>query len=52
MLKVESSIIYAVGYDEQTETLELVFTSGGLSQYFGVPKEVSARLSAAESKGS
>jgi hypothetical protein len=50
VIKVESSIIYAMGYDEQTKTLEVIFTSGGIYRYFGVPKDMYESLLAAESK--
>ena len=51
LIKVESSMVYAVGYDEEAETLEVVFNSGGIYHYFEVPKEVYEGLLAAESKG-
>ena len=37
---VVSSAIAAVGYDPETQTLEIEFTSGGVYQYQGVPSEV------------
>ncbi len=49
---VESSMIHAVGYDEKTQTLEVVFNSGRVYQYLEVPKEVYEGLLAADSKGS
>jgi hypothetical protein len=49
---VESSMIYAVGYDEESRTLEVVFNSGGVYRYLGVPKNVYEGLLAADSKGS
>lgn len=51
LLKVESSIIYMMGYDEQTETLEIVFNSGGIYRYFDVSKEMYESLLIAEFKG-
>jgi len=51
LIQVESSMIYAVGYDEETQILEVVFNSGGIYRYFDVPKEVYEGLLAAESKG-
>ena len=50
LIKVESSMIYAVGYDEQTQTLEVVFNRTGVYRYRKVPKEVYKELLAAESK--
>jgi hypothetical protein len=48
---VESSMIHAVGYDLETRTLEVVFNSGRVYCYEGVPPEVYEGLMAAESKG-
>ncbi|HEY9907494.1 MAG TPA: KTSC domain-containing protein [Thermosynechococcaceae cyanobacterium] len=41
---VESSMIYGIGYDETTQTLETVFHSGKVYQYSQVPKEVYEQL--------
>ena len=49
---VESSMIHAVGYDEQTRKLEIVFNTGRIYCYEDVPREVYEGLMAAESKGS
>jgi len=49
---VESSMIYAVGYDPETRTLEVAFNSGEKYQYYDVPPEEYEGLMAAESKGS
>lgn len=48
---VVSSELRSVGYDEQSLILEVEFQSGGIYQYFGVPREVYLNLMAAESKG-
>lgn len=48
---VESSMIHAVGYDAETQTLEVVFNSGRTYFYEGVSQEVYDGLMAAESKG-
>lgn len=48
---VESSMIQSVGYDEETEILQVVFNSGKAYQYHGVPKAVYDGLMAADSKG-
>lgn len=52
LIIVESSMLYAVGYDSKTRTLEVVFNSGGIYQYYDVPPEEYEELMAAESKGS
>lgn len=48
---VESSMIYAAGYDYEARTLEVVFNSGEKYQYYDVPPEEYEGLMAAESKG-
>lgn len=48
---VESSMLYAVGYDEQARELEVVFNSGGVYRYMDVDKEEYEGLIQAESKG-
>jgi hypothetical protein len=50
--KVDSSMLDAVGYDEETQELEAVFTSGRVYRYSGVPKEVYKKLLTSDSKGS
>ena len=49
---VESSMIHAVGYDEDTETLEVVFNNGKIYHYFEVSKDVYEGLMDSDSKGS
>jgi hypothetical protein len=49
---VESSMISAVGYDQESQTLHVVFNSGTLYSYFEVPPEIYAELMEADSKGS
>ena len=51
LIQVESSMIYAVGYDEESQTMEVAFNSGGVYRYFDVPKDIYEGLLAAESKG-
>jgi len=51
LTRFESSMLYAAGYDPVTQTLELVFTSGGIYRYSDVPPAIYAGLLAAESKG-
>jgi hypothetical protein len=48
---VESSMIHAVGYDEESETLEVVFNSGKIYHYLEVPREVYEELMESDSKG-
>jgi KTSC domain-containing protein len=48
---VSSSLIAAIGYDEDCEMLEVEFASGALYRYHGIPAEVFDALYAARSKG-
>lgn len=48
---VESDVIHAVGYDAHLNILEIIFNSGSIYQYRGVPREVYDQLMAADSKG-
>jgi hypothetical protein len=48
---VESSSLRSVGYDPQTETLEIEFHNGRVYQYFEVPLVVYQELLQAESLG-
>ena len=41
----------SVGYDAQSQTLEIEFQSGAVYEYLGVPREVHQELMSAESKG-
>jgi hypothetical protein len=50
-VSVTSSTIRAVGYDPDSLTLEVVFTSGRVYRYHGVPREVHRQLMDAPSKG-
>jgi hypothetical protein len=52
LIKVDSSMIYAFGYDEQQQVLEVVFKRTGVYRYRNVPKQVYQQLLKAESKGS
>lgn len=51
-IPVSSSNLRSVGYDEQTHTLEVQFTHGGIYQYSGVPASIYRNLMSAGSKGS
>ncbi len=48
---VDSSNISSIGYDENSNTLEIEFRSGAIYQYFDVPLNVFEGLRDAESKG-
>lgn len=50
--QVQSSNIQAIGYDENSATLEVEFLNGGVYQYFDVPKNVYDEfINATESHG-
>jgi hypothetical protein len=51
MMKVDSSNIEAVGYDEDSSTLQVEFKNGGMYQYFDVPENVFVGLRDASSVG-
>lgn len=48
---IASSMIRAAGYEEATQTLEVMFNSGKVYRYFQVPAAVYDGLIAAPSKG-
>jgi len=48
---VDSSNIASVGYNDNTNTLEIEFNSGHLYQYFDVPKNIYDELLIADSVG-
>jgi hypothetical protein len=48
---VESSAIASIGYDDETETLEVEFTSGTVYRYLRVPASVAAAFVDADSRG-
>ena len=51
-LAVDSSKnISAIGYDENSNTLEIEFHSGAVYQYFDVPPQVYQAIMQADSKG-
>lgn len=50
--QVTSSNIYSVGYDVQSQILEIEFHSGGIYQYFNVPSAIFNNLMSASSHGS
>lgn len=48
---VASGNISSIGYDPNTETLEVEFTNGSIYQYFNVPSGLNDQLMTAPSKG-
>lgn len=48
---VSSSNLASVGYDAQSQTLEIEFNHGGIYQYYKVPNSVHAGLMNASSHG-
>lgn len=51
MTNVDSSNVEAVGYDEDSSTLQVEFKNGGVYQYFDVPEVVFIGLRDADSVG-
>ena len=49
---VDSSNVESVGYDTDSETLEVEFKNGTVYQYFDVPERVFEELRGASSVGS
>jgi hypothetical protein len=47
----DSSNIASIGYDQETQTLEVEFSKGNLYQYFDVPQAVYEGFLIADSKG-
>jgi hypothetical protein len=48
---VESSNLHSVGYDPDTQTLEIEFSTGGIYEYYGVPDTAYRQLMTAPSHG-
>jgi KTSC domain len=48
---VASSNVASVGYDPDSETLEVEFTNGSIYQYFNVPNHLHEQFMMAPSKG-
>ena len=51
LIEVQSSVILAVGYEQISETLRVIFNSGSEYRYTGVPIQVYQNLCNAESIG-
>jgi hypothetical protein len=52
LIPVDSSMVYAVAYESDTEELLVIFTSGKTYIYEGVPRKAYDGLMSADSKGS
>jgi hypothetical protein len=50
-LTINSDSIRSVGYDPETQVLEVEFNNSGLYKYFDVPDDVYTSLMRANSKG-
>ena len=48
---VDSSNIATIGYDVDSQTLEIEFLSGGVYQYFDVPEQIYEDIMSADSAG-
>ncbi len=48
---VESSTIHAIGYDERTRVLEVIFNNGGIYQFVDVPPAEFKAFLHSDSKG-
>jgi hypothetical protein len=48
---VASSNVASIGYDPDSETLEIEFSNGSIYQYFNVPSGLNEQLMVAPSKG-
>ncbi len=48
---VSSTMLYAVGYDAATQTLDVIFNTGGIYRYLHVPPNIYRDLLASESVG-
>ena len=51
MHNVDSSNVAAVGYEEDSQTLQVEFNNGGTYQYFDVPQAIFDGLLSASSVG-
>jgi len=50
-VRVKSSNIHSIGYDEKTKVLQIEFLNGGIYEYYDVPFEIYFKLINAKSKG-
>jgi hypothetical protein len=49
--KVTSTAVSEIGYDDKTRTLEVLFATGSLYQYFDIPPQEFEALMQSESYG-
>lgn len=40
LITVNSEMVHALGYDDEEQELEVIFTSGGIYRYSNVPRSV------------
>ncbi len=52
LTKVNSSMVYAIGYDKKSQILEVVYLSGKIWRYEEIPKEIYKELIESKSIGS
>ena len=50
-IRVKSSNVFAIGYNEETGTLQVEFKNGSVYEYYEVPENVFVTFMNAESKG-
>jgi hypothetical protein len=48
---VDSSMLVAVGYDDETKEMRVIYNTGDTYRYLNVPKSIYKELLKAESKG-
>jgi hypothetical protein len=48
---VESDVIHAIGHDEETNVLEIIFNTGQIYQYRNVPRTLYEEFLKSDSKG-
>jgi KTSC domain len=51
LVPVDSTAVYAFGYDDEQHTLDVVFYRSGVYRYFDVPRDIFDNWLTAESKG-
>lgn len=51
LIRIDSSNIYAIGYDAAERILEIQFRSGGVYRYYDVPQAVHREFMSSISKG-
>ena len=49
--KVDSSMVYAIGYDQKSKSLEVVFNSGKIWIYENVPRKIYSEMMKSSSIG-